>query len=944
MKHTALLFFAFFGFALSKSLAQDISIPTDIGSVHPRLLTQAKTGKTELNTLITTEEWATNSFAAIKKNIDGYVTRFQSDSSWMVSRLQMYWKTHYTDVQIKNGSYVSGSGYAPIPTVRFTGGRDAASVYMRPKLEDVKPYMDEDGKIYLQNKGAGNNWEWIDPGKSGRIVESINIEIMTKARDAAMLYWFTGEEKYGEFAYDIFNTYLTGMYYRKEPVDLNKGHDQTLVGLSSFEVIHEDVLEPLTACYDFLYSYINKYHKSKLDSYAAAFKNWADIIIKNGVPFNNWNLIEARFVLHIAIVLENNKQYTDGKGCQYYLDQILNKTYTRQWALRDILQKGYDAQTGIWSESPGYSTGVLTDFTGFVNFFDRTLHADFLPQMPIIPLAVLAQAQYLYPNGSIVGFGDTHYGPIRMEPMEYLISNARLYQKKEQEEIYTRMLKTMRNFSMDKKQQNGQREGFNALFGNPPLVLSEKIKGGLPEDYITSTFWAPNVGWLVQRNGIDQKNGLMVSQAGSTGNHAHSNGIAMELYGKGIILAPEGGIGSSYFQSDYAEYYAQFPAHNTVVVDGISAYPAMKSNHPLQLQHLYPASNQKTGYFKTVTFSDLRFLEPETNADQHRMMSIIRINDSAGYYIDVFRSKRKLGKDKYHDYIYHNLGQELNIFDTSNQKLNLKPTENLTFANEELIGYDYWYDKKEISTDADFKAVFDLNIPGRKSVQMNMWMKGYPDREVFSVKAPPSKSWRKNELIPDEIANLPLPTIVVRQNGPAWNRPFAAVYEPTESGNSTLSAISSFNEKNDSTFVGLKVRHQTGEVDYVFSGTDETQKVTFDKGQFKGTYGVVRLNKTRAGFEFIFLGNGTALSFAGYGLKSNSPVSAALTFKADVFSFTSEQTVQLMMPDIYGTGKKISIILNDQIIIGKRENLNGLKQITFDMPKCSLNQFIVKEN
>lgn len=944
MKHIVLLFCVFLGIAFTKSSAQEISIPANIGSAHPRLLTQAKTGKTDLNRLINKEEWARNSIETIKKNINEYVTRHQSDSSWLVSRLQMYWKTHYTDVQVKNGAYVSGSGYAPIPTVRFTGTRDATSAYIRPKLEDVKPYMDEDGKIYLQNKSAGNNWEWVDPSKSGRIVEAINIEIMTKARDAAMLYWFTGEEKYGKFAYDIFNTYLSGMYYRKEPVDLNKGHDQTLVGLSSFEVIHEDVLEPLTACYDFLYGYLHKYHKSKLDIYATTFKNWADIIIKNGVPFNNWNLIEARFVLNIAIVLENNKQYADGKGCQYYLDQILNKTYTRQWALKDILQKGYDAKTGIWSESPGYSTGVLADFTGFVNFFDRTLHADFLPQMPIIPLAVLAQAQYLYPNGSIVGFGDTHYGPIRMEPMEYLIRNAKLYQKKEQEEIYTRMLKTMRNFSMDKKQQSGERAGFGALFGNPPLALSEKINSGLPEDYITATFWAPNVGWLVQRNGLDEKNGLMVSQAGSVGNHAHSNGIAMELYGKGIILAPEGGIGSSYFQADYEEYYAQFPAHNTVVVDGISAYPTMKSNHPLQLQHLYPASNQKTGYFKTVTFSDLSFLEPETNAEQNRMMSIIRINDSAGYYVDVFRSKKKLGKDKYHDYIYHNLGQDINLFDASNQKINLKPTEKLTFANEELIGYDYWYDKKEISTAADFKAVFDLNIPDKKSVQMNMWMKGYPNREVFSVKAPPSKSWRKNELIPDDIANLPLPTVVVRQNGAAWNKPFAAIYEPTESGNSALSAISAFNEGKDSTFVGLKVKHQTGDVDYIFSGTNGTKKIIFDKSEFKGTFAVIRENKTKAGFEFIFLGNGTAISFLGYGLNAVTPVSAALTLKANVFSFTSENPVQLIMPDVYGAGKKISITLNNKIIIGKRQNTNGLKQIKFEMPKCALSKFIVKEN
>ena len=34
------------------------------------------------------------------------------------------------------------------------------------------------------------------------------------------------------------------------------------------------------------------------------------------------------------------------------------------------------------------------------------------------------------------------------------------------------------------------------------------------------------------------------------------------------------------------EYYSQFPAHNTVCVDGISSYPVMKSNHAFKLLNL----------------------------------------------------------------------------------------------------------------------------------------------------------------------------------------------------------------------------------------------------------------------------------------------------------------------------------------------------------------------
>ncbi|MBM6993913.1 MAG: heparinase II/III family protein, partial [Prevotella sp.] len=38
-----------------------------------------------------------------------------------------------------------------------------------------------------------------------------------------------------------------------------------------------------------------------------------------------------------------------------------------------------------------------------------------------------------------------------------------------------------------------------------------------------------------------------------------------------------------YSGNDYAEYYSQFPAHNTVCVDGISSYPVMMSNHAFEM-------------------------------------------------------------------------------------------------------------------------------------------------------------------------------------------------------------------------------------------------------------------------------------------------------------------------------------------------------------------------
>ena len=81
---------------------------------------------------------------------------------------------------------------------------------------------------------------------------------------------------------------MTGIYYRNVPVDLNNGHQQTLVGMTSFEVIHEDILNELVPLYDFLYDYLKQSRPEKMEIYAEAFKKWIENIIANGVPHNNW--------------------------------------------------------------------------------------------------------------------------------------------------------------------------------------------------------------------------------------------------------------------------------------------------------------------------------------------------------------------------------------------------------------------------------------------------------------------------------------------------------------------------------------------------------------------------------------------------------------------------------------------------------------------------------
>ena len=260
---------------------------------------------------------------------------------------------------------------------------------------------------FCNNALEGRPQESVHPSKTGRNIESLNCEILGIARDAAFLYWMTGEEKYARLAAGVFDTYMTGIYYRNVPVDLNHGHQQTLVGLTSFEVIHEDALHIVVPLYDFLYHYLQSNYPDKMMIYAGALKKWADNIITNGVPHNNWDLLQARYIMNVGLVLEDNEEYADGKGREYYIDYVMNRSSIRQWSLTKLADYGFDSETGIWAECPGYSSVVINDYANFTHQFDHNLQYDLVKAMPVLAKAVAATPQYLFPNRMICGFGDT---------------------------------------------------------------------------------------------------------------------------------------------------------------------------------------------------------------------------------------------------------------------------------------------------------------------------------------------------------------------------------------------------------------------------------------------------------------------------------------------------------------------------------------------------------
>jgi hypothetical protein len=864
--------------------------PAAAQSVHPRIYVTPDR-KDAFAAKLQSAAWAKNSYDNLKANVEPYVDRHRTDPEWIISRMQMYWDTHYERVYVKGNAFLYGKGRAPAPTVKFAGHRDGATDYLMPSLEDTQPYMDEKG-MYLQNrKKEGQPWEWVHPSKTGRMIGPMNDRILALAANAAFLYWFTGEEKYAVFASDIFLTYVRGMHYRREPFALEDYTNSHLMGLATFEVILDGLIPYLALCYDFMHDRL----QADAEMITGVLKRFAEQQILYGVPDNNWNIFQARHVAYIALALEDDGHYADGRGQQYYLNEILNHTTIRQFALKEMVGESFDAQTGLWHESATYSMSVCNDLLEIISLIDNAAAGDvhMLDTFPVIRKAVPATVQYLFPNGRVTAFGDARYAPLRPQPFEMLIALYRKYGEREREVELTRVLRRMMR---DGTYDRGQGRSMFSLFfyvDEPAAVPPEEATY---DHLFSDTYYAPNVSWLMQRNGRDGRGAMALTLTGSYGNHAHANGISMEMYGQGLMLAPESSYGETYGTRDNQEYYARFPAHNTVAVDGISDYGMMRSDYPYRLLSCYPAHGERLRQDERVTFARVSMTEPKTDARQERLTGIIRTGETSAYVVDIFRSARNDGWDVKHEYFYHSIGQGIDLAGCDGQPLTLAPAPHeLSSQAGDMKGYDYFSDKKSVATAGDFTARFRIGLQQAPDVSVRLWMKGFEGRTVFTATAPKSNAFVKGS-IPDELLDAPLPTLIVRQQGEAWNRPFVAVYHPcADDEGATVRNVEYFGDRAGG-FTGIKVQAATG-TDYIFSRPDEGTEMRHLDMRLDGVYAVIR-EAADGRLSCLFLGEGRLLEKGAWRIRTESPGAQVSLFRngQNAFEVTASTDVRLEMP------------------------------------------------
>ncbi|MGN0048153.1 MAG: heparinase II/III family protein [Bacteroides sp.] len=751
--------------------------------------------------------------AAMAQNVQKVEKYLDKGDTFLSDRLQMHWRTHATQQYMRGEAYSHcGGDSAAYPTLQIDGARGHVSNYMRPSIDSLPPRQEDPRGMWLRNKTLpGNPYEWVPIQRTGRIIGSINQEIVGIAYDAARMFdreCAAGKvtprgEGCARMAYNVLKTYMLGVLHTRMPIDLNHGHMQTLYGLQTQEVIHEDVVTQLCGTYRILRDREWIRDSVLRQDIEDAFRHWADIIVANGVPHNNWNFMQARFIFNIGRILRPNAAYADGKGKEHYFAIIETGKSIRQWSLKAIAEYGYDMDNGIWCECPGYSQVVLGDLAEFVRLYREELGRDLTEQIPVIPLAARTNVEYLFPDSMTIGFGDTHPARLRTD-------------------IYRKL-------------------GIDLSALHP-----------------SRTFSAPKTSWLIQRTGMKPMQSLAFALNASDGNHMHANGISLELFARGQRLAPDAGIGYSlYSGDDYKEWYSQFPAHNTVCVNGVSAYPVMQSHHPF---HIIANAECEAGHGATAQYAIVRMTEPETFAEQERCVAMISMkeDDGRGYFVDIFRSRQPEGGSRqFHDYFYHNMGQAMTCRDSRGAVLAMTPTEELAFAGGHLNAYSYLFDKRSVKSADDAVMTYTITPESedylksvapqeRGPITMTHYVKGESGRTLFQCLAPTTEGLSRMSNMPYDIKSTPTLTYVARQEGEAWQRPFVNVFVPSGAGVDNSVVKVEYPEvalcgKGEVSAVAILVTHRDGARDLIVSTDCDDAKVKVLGKTFSGRFNAVRM-------------------------------------------------------------------------------------------------------
>jgi len=681
------------------------------------------------------------------------------------------------------------------------------------------------------------------------------------ALDCGELYFLTQDEKYAYVASTILYSFLKSV--QQSEVSDWHGRGGWLFPYDGFREVRV-IGYRLPLIYDFIHPYLKKSGKAfdivqnkkvnfPFSEAQNVFKAYADITVNYGQTGSNHCALEAPSLVFNALALDDEAER------EKWLSYFLTESTDNQDAL-SVMVKNYKNEGDIWPETSQYlnhTTSILARLMLVVNKYDPSLK---LGEKYVNVLHALPRLDYfVYPNNEIVRWGDGHrsaHAPYEAYDNAYAL--AKMDGLTQIQDKFAPLI----NRAINKGEY--KREGTEALFW-----YDDSFEKNSETIELLRTDRVYHAGIVLQRNlsnTNNPKDGLMGFVGGAQMVHGHAGGMNIELYGEGQVLGVDNG--RNRYGVDLHENYSRiFAAHNTVIVNGSSQGEGGWVNlgtNSVQLIAMEPEVGID-GVSPYHSFSQTSFEDDKgdkAEATQERTLALVRTSPTTGYYVDVFRSKSKL-PNEYHDYLYHNIGDKL-VFENKDMDFEKTPDRYMANANDvwkrnKQYRNPGWHFFKNVKTSKIYnkavKATFHTKKLSEGDVFMQLHIPDFENRTYTKVKAPTTFE------APKPYDRMPTPTLVIRNEGEAWNNPFVMVYEPfSKNEGATIQSVSKIEQ--DGLYKGLKIVNKTPAETLIQYVITQSKGEVFQKDDiyFEGIFAVITLSKNET-LQSIYIGAGEKLKF-----------------------------------------------------------------------------------
>ena len=815
-------------------------------------------------------------------------------------------------------------------------------------------------------------------------------EALYNAVQAGILYFLDEDEDYAQFAADILSYYTPKIAEQTSDLYFSKtGHWIESRDLYPKVGMIYDFIQPfLTNLENTVYDVHSSTRKSfDLDTAELAFRRLADEVFDHGGTGSNHSAYEASGALFNILCIENDSirdvyfnNFMNGTPNQDGFHTILNTIKTNDY---------------LWPESFTYGKVTHEVVLHLLNVVDR--YRDSLNLVNVHRSTL--KGAFLYQNMKY----PNKRAAIRM-------GDSRRVKKISCENLYLKVLAIAHRRGMN-VYKNLAIQRIQGLYNDEQSFIPSIENQGLEWENPTKLFWGidvdlenhsetveyhssakfPHAGIGVLRNyncENTEEHGLMGFIGGAHYVHSHLTGIEMELYGSGIVMGAGSGDpkSNSTRSSDvYRNYHRIYAGHNTVVVNGDS-----KGTHPgswkwdnilyqnkSEIIGVEPEINMdqtnSDGPFHPVS-SNFSFVtvgldDSVNNALQQRTLSIIRTSETTGYYLDIFRSKSK-EENIFHDYIYHNYGEQLSLTsqgsnitngigstDQTKYSSDLNKVWSYTSTSSAFIEFPGWQYFKNLNatnqTTQSITGKFDVDKIG---ASMHFKIPSGVNREYTACIAPPileTESDYKAEQS-DPTKNDSAQVLIIRQYGEAWNRPFIVAFEPSKL-NSTIQSIE--NLKTDSVIVGAKITSIVNGAtitDFIINHENNTQTFLSNESEieFTGRFGIVRVHKSTEGQDSIiglYIGEGSYLAAGNHTLipeSSNSAYTEIENFTVNTRQIKNEAIEFTFFPNPAINSIKFTSKVNEVEIYSTQGRLIMKKNnvLKLDLSELSAGNYVVIMN